>query len=776
MPSAKTESPSGKQRPWLLLLGPLAILALTLVLWTIQRERNLFIPNHAVLFMAVLVIAGLTGSLASAVVNIALAVVATLFLYAQVGYLTAHGEWLIRILLPVVTFPIAGAIVFLMRRRVSRLAAAPIQAERLLFQAIMASMHDAIVETDWQGIRDVNASFCRMTGFSREELIGAKAPFPFWPIEQYATIAAALETSMRGEALDFELVLNRKNSERFPVLLSVSRILDASGSANRVLYSFREITELKRTQQQLAERERTLAQAIDAARMGTWDIDLVNRRVRWGGHMEAMWGMKPGAFDGTFEMAAAQIHPDDRASFDDMMEEARRTRAPITSQFRITWPDGTLHWLATMGAMLFNDKGEAVRMTGVMHEITDQRNAELLLSAEGRILEKIARRSSLQATLISLVQMIEEILQGSRCSILTLTEDAKRFHVAAAPTLPPEFVRLAEGFEVGPERTTCGTAASSGRRVVTRDINIDPRWSQWKDLVMAFGLRSCTSEPIRAKDGRVLGTYAVYFSEPRELTPHELHVLEVAAQLAAIAIEREREERELRDAKEAAEIANRTKDRFLNLLSHELRAPLTPILTVASVLESDNRLPEELRPDITMIRRNAEGEAALVDELIDLVHGARGQFPIEVEPNVNDVREVLRGDRQEAPVPPKVQRAKKPLRILLVEDHADTADVLNRMLARRGHHVVLAKTVAEGAEKACAEPFDLLLSDIGLPDGTGPDLLQRIRPHCTVPAIAISGFGSQQDIQRSLAAGFLLHLTKPVNFHTLHDAIERFTS
>jgi PAS domain S-box-containing protein len=60
-----------------------------------------------------------------------------------------------------------------------------------------------------------------MTGFTRDELIGKRPPYPFWPVEQYGTIAAALETSMRGRALDFELVLTRKNGERFPVLLSV---------------------------------------------------------------------------------------------------------------------------------------------------------------------------------------------------------------------------------------------------------------------------------------------------------------------------------------------------------------------------------------------------------------------------------------------------------------------------------------------------------------------------------------------------------------------------
>ena len=757
-------------------MGPVAIVALGVLLWIVQRY--LFIPNVALLFLLVLVGACLNGGLLATVSNVVLALAGTMVLYAQVGHLFAEGEWQIRLLTPLVSFPIAAASVFTMRRRIAAAAAAPILAERLLFQAIMASMHDAIVETDWKGIRDVNASFCRMTGFAREELIGAKAPFPFWPVEQYAAIAAALETSMRGQALDFELVLTRKNGERFPVLLSVSRILEARGAANRVLYSFRDITELKRTQEQLQERERTLAQAVDAARLGTWEYDLASKRMRWGGHFEALWGLKPGEFDGTIEGATSRVLPEDFARMKDAVAEARQARGAFNAELRVIWPNDSIHWMSVMGAFVFSEKGDVVRVTGVSHEITEQRNAQLLLAGQGEILEKIARRTPLQATRVSLVQMIEQILQGSRCSILTLLDNRKRFRVAAAPTLPAGFLRIVEGLEVGPGPSCCGTAASTGKRAVARDIQADPRWALGREMLLPFELRSCTSEPILAKDGRVMGTYAVYLRDARELNASELHVLEVAAQLAAIAIEQDREERELRDAKEAAEIANRTKDRFLNLLSHELRAPLTPILTVAQMLENDIRVPEELRGDVEMIRRNAEAEAQLVDELLDLVHGAGGEVPIEAEPGLRSAREFVRGGGAQRPASTagKLAPAKKPRKILLVDDHADTAAALKRMLVSCGHEVVIAGNVAEAVEKGTAERFDLLLSDIGLPDGTGQELLQKLGPGRVIPAIALSGFGSAQDIERSLSAGFLVHLTKPVNFEKLQDAIERFTS
>ncbi|HUO08011.1 MAG TPA: PAS domain S-box protein [Phycisphaerae bacterium] len=758
--------------------GPLFILLLTAVLWEIQRREHFFIPNLAVLFLVVLVAACMRGGLIATIINILLALGATFLLYAQVGQLIAEGEWFIRALLPLVAFPAAGTVVYLMRCRIAEATAAPIIAERLLFQAIMSSMHDAIVETDWKGIRDVNASFCKMTGFTREELIGAKAPFPFWPIEQYAAIASALETSMRGAALDFELVLTRKNGERFPVLLSVSRILESAGAANRVLYSFRDITELKRTQERLEESERTLAHAIDAARMGTWVWNINPRRGSWGGHCEALWGLKPGEFDGKFETLLTRIDPRDLPAFNASRDESRRTRSPIKIECRVRWPDGSIHWMQLLGAYIFNEKGEAIRSSGVVQEITERRTAELRLAAESQILEKIARRTALQPTLVALVQMIESILDGSLCSILTLNSDGKTLHIAAAPNLSPDYLKLLEGFEIGPGCGTCGTAVFTGQRTVAKDIQNDPNWAPWKDLATPFNLGSCTSEPIRAKDGRVLGTYGVYFREPREMSKDQLQILEMAAQLAAIAIERDREERELRDAKEVAEIANRTKDRFLNLLSHELRAPLTPILTLARILEGDPRLPAELREDIEMIRRNAEVEARLVDELLDLVRPSNGPLSLRVDTSARALHDML---RPEAPFPPAdtASSAKapcKPLKILLVEDHPDTSSIISRMLSRCGHSVIVANSISAALEMGAAHDFDLLLSDIGLPDGTGHDLIQKLGATRTLPAIALSGFGSNEDIQRSLSAGFLLHLTKPIDFQALHDAIERFTA
>lgn len=110
-------------------------------------------------------------------------------------------------------------------------------------------------------------------------------------------------------------------------------------------------------------------------------------------------------------------------------------------------------------------------------------------------------------------------------------------------------------------------------------------------------------------------------------------------------------------------------------------------------------------------------------------------------------------------------------RILLVEDHKPTAQALMTLLARRGHKVVLANCLADARTAVGREHFDLLISDIGLPDGDGYQLMNELRGHPNLLGVALTGYGMEQDVARSLAAGFIAHLTKPVSIASLDEAL-----
>ena len=112
--------------------------------------------------------------------------------------------------------------------------------------------------------------------------------------------------------------------------------------------------------------------------------------------------------------------------------------------------------------------------------------------------------------------------------------------------------------------------------------------------------------------------------------------------------------------------------------------------------------------------------------------------------------------------------------ILLVEDHDDTARVLTRLLNMSGYRVHCADCYSAALRLCDEHQFDLLISDVGLPDGSGYDLMREvIARRCASKGIAVSGYGTENDVKQSLQAGFSEHLVKPVQFDTLRDAIRR---
>jgi signal transduction histidine kinase len=130
-------------------------------------------------------------------------------------------------------------------------------------------------------------------------------------------------------------------------------------------------------------------------------------------------------------------------------------------------------------------------------------------------------------------------------------------------------------------------------------------------------------------------------------------------------------------------------------------------------------------------------------------------------------------------VPPSVPNAKhasRRARLMIVEDHLDTASLMSRLLKSAGYHVSTAHSAASALQLADTEPFDVVLCDIGLPDATGYDLMARMKERHTIKGIALSGYGMEEDLQRSSAAGFEEHLVKPVNMTQLEAVIQRLCS
>ena len=372
-----------------------------------------------------------------------------------------------------------------------------------------------------------------------------------------------------------------------------------------------------------------------------------------------------------------------------------------------------------------------------------------------------------------------------------------------------------------------------------------------------------------------------------------------------------------KQADEALETAGRAKDHFLAILSHELRTPLAPVLATAQIMEADATLSPEQQEAMSMIRRNVEVQARLIDDLLDLTRIARGKFKltfttVDLHEHLRHVLAICESDiagkqlkmtvatkathhfvsadgarlqqifwnilknavkftpvggtitiRAYNPdddhvvvsiqdtgigIEPEVlplifnafeqggtvvtrqfgglglgltiskglvdlhggtliaesegkgkgatftltlrtatdTQSQRPhaagteslralatgQRVLLVEDHADTAKAMSSVLEKRyGFVVSLAYSVEEAMKLAESSPFDLLISDIGLPDGSGLDVIRQVAAIKPIKAIAISGFGTEEDIRKSKEAGFLAHLTKPVTLTVLERVL-----
>ena len=164
---------------------------------------------------------------------------------------------------------------------------------------------------------------------------------------------------------------------------------------------------------------------------------------------------------------------------------------------------------------------------------------ELLRAAEKRTLDMIADGAGLKDVLIHLCDSIDLHVSPSVTSVLLMEPDGKHLILTAGPKVPDEWVCTLGPVPVAPDAGLCGTAAALKTRVVVTDVATEANWhDEYRELAIRNGIRAAWSQPILTKDRQVLGTFALYSSQPRVPTDMDLAFLEGAGRLALIAIER----------------------------------------------------------------------------------------------------------------------------------------------------------------------------------------------------------------------------------------------
>lgn len=184
-------------------------------------------------------------------------------------------------------------------------------------------------------------------------------------------------------------------------------------------------------------------------------------------------------------------------------------------------------------------------VVSLIEDITPRKMAERREQMRQETLELVAKGGSLEEILAQVIESAESILSNSMCSILLMDDEGKHLLSGSAPSLPGFFSKAISGVEIGMGVGSCGTAAYTGERVVVENIASHPYWANFKDLATSAGLESCWSEPIHSSSGKILGTFAIYRSQPSTPDEQEIELIERAANLVSIAIERLHAEEEL---------------------------------------------------------------------------------------------------------------------------------------------------------------------------------------------------------------------------------------
>jgi PAS domain S-box-containing protein len=322
-------------------------------------------------------------------------------------------------------------------------------------------------------------------------------------------------------------------------------VLGTDGEVEVIAGTTRDVTERRRAEESLAQTQRRLDSAVIAGEVGTFEWDIEADRL-WGDrNFSRIFGVEINA-TGAAPLAnyVAAIHPDDRAFVLERVGRTVETGCDYEAEYRITVAGGHPRWVIARGKGGLDASGRVVRLSGVVLDVTEQKQAEQLLAAQNRALELIATGAPLPDALGALTEAVEQQSGGHAVAAILLVdeEDGCSLRTGAAPSLPPEYCAAIDGIKAAPGVGTCADAAARNEVVVTPDLAASPAWAGLAHLPLALGLKAAWSMPIRAADGRVLGTFGTYFRDRRSPTARERQVVEGLCRAAALAVERRRTE------------------------------------------------------------------------------------------------------------------------------------------------------------------------------------------------------------------------------------------
>jgi PAS domain S-box-containing protein len=636
-----------------------------------------------------------------------------------------------------------------LRARLQQYEVRDLLAER---ETVLTSISDAFsaLDRDWRYVY-VNDKVAELAGRPKEKLIG-RVIWDVFPeavgttFDKLAHIAMDEGRSTQDEFF-YEPWGRWVDTRIYP-------------SKNGIVIFRGDVTERKEQERLARERETKLREsqerlrlATEAADVGTFDFYPGTGELQFSDRSRELFGIPP-TMTVTYDTYLNGVHPDDRHIVHDTV--ARLRQSGSTGRFDIEYrtigiSDGEERWVAERGRAVLDSSGQVTRFIGTMLDITEKKRAEFLLErakneaeeanrAKDRFLAMLSHelRTPLTPVLMTITSLRREP---------DLSDDIRRDLEVLQRNVELEALLIDDLLDL--------TRIAHGKLELHTDA-VDIHATLEHALSISAG-------DIVAKKIQVI----------RNFNAREHHCWADPARLQQVFWNLVKNSAKFTPEGGRLEISTHNND------AHQI---------VIEVTDTGIGIDPALMPRIFdafeqgggMITSRYGGLGlglAISKRVVDLHHGtiaAQSEGPgrgatFTVTLNAMETS-LLEGPvlflESEPPPPRHIQ-------ILFVEDHEDTARVLGRILKNSGFAVSHAGTVSEALALAAGRRFDLLVSDLGLPDGSGLELMKTLHASQGLSGIALSGFGSEDDVAASLAAGFAAHLTKPVDWERLRSEIDR---
>ena len=421
--------------------------------------------------------------------------------------------------------------------------------------------------------------------------------------------------------------------------------------------------------------------ATEAGLIGIWDWDVVRDELVWDESMYRLYGRREGDFGGAYDAWIAAVHPDDKVYVDGEIQAGLRGEHEYAPEFRVIWPDGSVHYLKAASKTTYDAAGRPQRMVGINYDLTERRWAE---EAQRRLNRELRAISNCNQALMRAEE--EQTLLGDICRIVcdeagyrmawvgyAENDEAKTVRPVAWAGVEDGYLAQAEitWAETERGRGPSGTAIRSGKSACFRDFTTDPLAAPWRESAVLRGYRSTIALPLKDESANTFGILTIYATEPNAFTVDEIRLLEeLAGDLAfgimvlrARSVRKQAEEElrrykdhleeevrqrtaELVQARNAAEGADLAKSVFLSNMSHELRTPLNAILGFSALIRKNPALPESLWSNLDIINRSGEHLLALINDVLEIAKIEAGRIQLSTAPfdlgsMVRDVKDMM---------------------------------------------------------------------------------------------------------------------------------------